>query len=140
MADYPRIELDHNPPRPGEYSIVWLGPDRSFKVSNWDLADLYIALAGMFEGLELNAHAWNGLTTVDKNGTEVIQGWYGSFSVAQTVARKLVDSGKTKGARAYACIGEYGTYKDERPPVDNPDGDGPEDDAQATESLDRWLS
>ena len=142
MADYPRVELDNNPPRPGEYVIIWLSEDERITIHIHDVKTIYTALAGLFAGVELNAHAWNGLTTVDKDGTEVIQGWYGSFSVAQTVARKQVDSGKTKGARAYACIGEYGTYKDERPPVANPDGDGPEDapeDAQQPETLDRWL-
>lgn len=139
MPEYPRIELDNNPPCPGEYAIIWLSEDERITIHIHDLKTIYMALAGLFAGVKLNAYAWNGLTTVDKNGTEVIQGWYGSFSVAQTVARKQVDSGKTKGARAYACIGEYGTYKDERAPVADPDGDGPEDDAQATESLDRWL-
>lgn len=143
MAEYPRIELDNNPPCPGDYAIIWLSEVERITMHIHDLKTLYTALAGMFEGLELNAHAWNGLTTVDKNGTEVIQGWYGSFSVAQTVARKQVDSGKTKGARAYACIGEYGTYAQERPPVADPDSDGDEDgneDAPEPETLDRWLS
>lgn len=141
MPEYPRIELDNNPPRPGDYVIIWLADDERITLHKQDLNALYTALAGFYAGVELNAQGWGGLTTIDDNGTEVIQGWYGSFSVAQTVARDWVARGKSKGARAYACIGEYGTYEQDRAPVADPDGepdDCPET-APERETLDRWL-
>lgn len=138
MPEYPRIELDNNPPCPGDYAIIWLADDERITLHKHDLKALYTALAGFYAGAELNAHGWNGLTTIDSNGTEIIQGWYGSFSVAQTVARNMVERKATKGARAYACIGEYGAYLQDRPPVADPDNDGP-DSAPEPETLDRWL-
>lgn len=126
MADYPYIETLNDGPRPGEYSKIWLDPDRSFIISNYDLAQLYKVMAGRFAGYSFNTHTWNGLTTIEHDGHEIIKGWYGTLASAEYVARQLVERGKTKGARAYACIGEYGTYKDERAPVADPDAE-PED-------------
>lgn len=111
-----------------------------------ELSELYTVLAGFFAGVSINTGCWGGLTTVDKDGSEVINGWYGSFGVADYVARSQVEKGRTKGARAYACINEYGAYKTESAPIIDADADpednSPEPDpepAKTAETLDKWI-
>lgn len=103
-----------------------------------ELEQLYTILAGFFSGISINTANWGGFVTVDKDGEEVINGWYGSFAVADHVARSWVEKGRTKGARAYACINEYGAYKNEKPPAIE-DDDEPEPEAPAPAvTLDKW--
>lgn len=103
-----------------------------------ELKSLYVALAGLFSGVSINTANWSGLVTKEKDGDEVIDGWYGSFGLADYTARRLVENGRTKGARAYACINEYGAYKNEKPPATE-DDDEPEPEAPAPAvTLDKW--
>ena len=100
-------------------------------------------------GQLINQDQWNGLVTVDKDGQEVIQGWYGSFEVAQYVANIQVKNGCTKGARAYALIGQYGAYSkeepilsDEKQELEEPEPEEtkePENDPAQTK-MDRWFN
>lgn len=112
--------------------------DGDIDTTSLELRELYTVLAGFFADVSINTANWAGLTTVDKDGSEVIAGWFGSFGVADYVARNEVEKGRTKGARAYACIGEYGTYKDDKPAyLDDPTEDEPEA-LPATCTLDMW--
>lgn len=105
-----------------------------------ELYELYQVLAGFFAGVPINATAWPGLTTVDKDGIETIQGWYGSLGSADYVARQQVEKGRTKGARAYACIAEYGAYAVEKAPIcDDPNiEDDTDPEPVKTATLDAW--
>lgn len=126
------------------YTIHLMAGD--VQTTEHELKELYTVLAGFFAGVSINAGNWGGLTTVEKDGAEVINGWYGSFGVADYVARSQVEKGRTKGARAYACINEYGAYKTESAPISDDDTD-PEDNApepdpepaKPAETLDKWI-
>lgn len=103
-----------------------------------ELKSLYVALAGLFSGVSINTANWGGLVTKEKDNDEVIDGWYGSFGVADYVARSLVEKGRTKGARAYACINEYGAYKNEKPPAIEDDSEPEPEAPAAAVTLDKW--
>lgn len=120
------------------YYTLHLG-DGDIGTNSNELRQLYTVLAGFFADVSINTANWNGLTTVDRDGQEVIAGWYGTFGVADHVAQKEVEKGKTKGARAYACIGEYGIYKNEKPPITDDLDDDPDEEPEANKcTLDQW--
>ena len=132
--DYPYID---GPDKHGYYKI-YRTPDYSFIISGYELKIIHTILDGLFkdgDAVKLNQFNFNGLVTMDRDGIEVIQGWYGGFSVVRGLAEKLVKSKKTAGARAYICIGEYGEFS--RPdPVDN--DDDTDDDKTPACTLDAW--
>lgn len=103
-----------------------------------ELRELYTALTGLFVGVSINAGNWGGLVTVEKDGAEIINGWYGTFGLADYVARSQVEKGHTKGARAYACIGEYGTYKTESTPKYDDADDADNNEKSKACTLDAW--
>ena len=84
---------------------------------------------------------WGGLVTaIDDNRIERAIEWVGDYNVAIYRARKLTESGKVKGARAWACIGNYGTCINETaPPASDLEDNEPESEAPApTITLDKW--
>ena len=84
---------------------------------------------------------WRGcVTVVCEDGIERVIGWYGSESSAQYVADKYTANGKYKGARAWACIGNYGTcIKETAPPASDLEDDEPEPEGPAPAvTLDKW--
>lgn len=76
---------------------------------------------------------WRGLITVQcADGIERAICWVGSESSAQYLAQKYTASGKYAGARAWLCIGSYGSLKTEKaPPVSEIADDEAEAPAQA---------
>ena len=100
-------------------------------------------------GQLINMAQWNGLVSVDMDGQETIYGWFGSFQVAQYVAEKQVKNGRTKGARAYALIGQYGAYVDNEPVISSEDQELKEPEPEpklepiqdpTQTKMDRWFS
>lgn len=71
---------------------------------------------------------WRGLLTVQcADGIERALCWVGSESSAQYLAEKYTANGKYTGARAWLCIGSYGSCKTEKaPPVSEIPDDEPE--------------
>lgn len=136
MSVYPRIE------GPNEYGVYTLHirPDQSVRVSDYEIGELAFILDAMKSNdARIGSYNFNGLVTVDRDGIEIIQGWYGGYSYVRHVAEKQVKNGNTKGARAYVCIGEFGDF--ELPDVIQSDE---EDDCcevakDPTVSLDRWV-
>lgn len=92
---------------------------------------------------EYNKGVWGGLVTIEKDGQEVIMGWYGTPDMAVYVAQNAIKTKRTTGARAYAIIGAFGKYATERPPEPT-DGEEPaeEEPAEGTPqvTMDRWFS
>lgn len=79
--------------------------------------ELAFILDQWLKGVYINSYHWNTAVTVeggkgkkDEPFNEFnIKGLYGDFSSARHIAEDLVKSGRFTGARAYVCIGEYGT-------------------------------
>ena len=78
---------------------------------------------------------WMGLITViGDDGIERALEWVGAYSSAVYRAEKLTASGQYKGARAWACIGNFGACQTEKPPVVIEDGDQ----EPPAVTLDKW--
>ena len=144
MSDTPRIEIDAH-----GHATVYTNASGELKINYHDLKGVYQCLKLYIErGALINNTAWGGAVTADVDGTELITGFYGAYSVAEYVARKSVDKGQTKGARAWACLAEFGKYADERPPIADPDDMDADPDpepapaikpAKPADTLDKWL-
>ena len=135
MTSYPYIA---GPDAHGMY-IICRGPDYSLKISEYELKTIYTILDTFFKdsAVKLNQFNYNGLVTIDRNGAEVIQGWYSGFDYVNMLAKKLVNSKMTAGARAYICIGEYGKFT--APDISPADEDSAEDgDTAPACTLDAW--
>lgn len=119
------------------------------RIAQYEARGILAVLSAYLDaGQLINQGQWNGLVTVDNDGQEVIEGWYGSFEVAQYVAESKVKKGRTKGARAYALIGQYGAYSHEVPVLSEDEQEleeleesekEPEQDPAQTK-MDRWFS
>lgn len=148
MTEYPHLEptdytiYDNDPSM-----ILHLSPDRSVRIgTKYDIRKIAeILLAYLDNDLILNFGNLNGLVTIDSGGQEIIQGWYGHYSSAQLIAKRMVKTNRTAGARAYALIGEYGKYLVEEPIKLSEDEDLDDEEPLETEDkaqtkMDRWFS
>ena len=147
MTEYPHLEikntsiLENDPPL-----MLQLSPDRALLLGiKYDIRKIAEILRAYLDNdLILNFGNLNGLVTIEKEGQEIIQGWYGAYSTAQYVAQELVRKKRTAGARAYALIGEYGKYEHEEPiklsEDDQEDEEPPESEDPAQTKMDRWFS
>ena len=147
MTEYPHLEptdyaiYDNDPSM-----ILHLSPDRSVRIgTKYDIRKIAeILLAYLDNDLILNFGNLNGLVTIEKEGQEIIQGWYGHYSSAQLIAKRMVKTNRTAGARAYVLIGEYGKYENEAP-IQLSDEDLDDEEPQETEDtaqtkMDRWFN
>lgn len=92
-----------------------------------------------------NKGVWGGLVTFEKDGQEIIHGWYGTADMAVYVAEKLIKNKKTTGARAYSVVAVFGKYASEKAPAVNDEEpedstDNQPDDDPAQKTMDQWLS
>lgn len=89
---------------------------------------------------------WESLVTVVcEDGIERAIEWYGPARIGAPIAshraEAILKRGKYKGARAWVCIGNYGTcINDKEPPTSEiEDDDEPEPEAPAPAvTLDKW--
>ena len=147
MTEYPHLEptdytiYDNNPSM-----ILHLSPERYVRIgTKYEIRKIAeVLLAYLDNDLILNFGNLNGLVTIEKEGLEIIQGWYGHYSSAQLIAKQSVKKKRTAGARAYALIGEYGKYEHEEPiklSEDDQDDEEPlESEDPAQTKMDRWFS
>lgn len=119
---------------------------QKIRITQYEARGIQAILSAYLDtGQLINQDQWNGLVTVEKDGQETIQGWYGSFDVAQYVANNQVENKRTKGARAYALIGQYGAYSQEEPVLSDEETETeepekePEQDRTQTK-MDRWFA
>lgn len=127
------IRLDKAP------GIEWL----SMSFTEYELRRIFQLLVSHYcDTYPEVTHTLKGMVTVDYgDGIERIAEQTGLPKSSQWRGKKLVSTGKVKGARAWLNIGNYGIC-DRGTPEDNSDEDGDEDapeDAQQPETLDRWL-
>lgn len=146
MTEYPHLEikntsvLENDPP-----VVLHLSPDRSILLGiKYEVKRVTELLQAYIDNdLILNFGNLNGLVTIEKEGLEIIQGWYGGYDVARYVAREQVRKKRTAGARAYALIGEYGKYENEAPiqlsDEDLDDEEPLETEDKAQTKMDRWF-
>lgn len=82
---------------------------------------------------------WRGCVTVlCADGIERVLMWVGNESSAQHIAQKYTANGKYAGARAWACIGNYGEcLKEKSPPVSDLEDDSQPEEPLAV-TLDQW--
>lgn len=132
IKTYPYIT---DPDKNGNCTL-YVHPDCSIRVDTLILKALAVILDARGYGVNLNTYNFNGLVTVKDGDIEVIKGWYQSFGTAQYIADKAVKTRKNTGARAYACIGEYGVYKNEI--IDAPDDEDMTDECPKNGTLDAW--
>lgn len=148
MTDTPNLTLEKSG-NLEPWIIIDTGAHK-IRIAQYEARGIQAVLSAYLDaGQLINRDQWNGLVTVDRDGQEVILGWFGSFEVAQYVAESQVEKGRTKGARAYALIGQYGAYSHEEPIIMEDEQEleelekGPEKELEkdpAQTKMDRWFS
>ena len=128
-----------------------------FTMTREEMEFLYYMIGQALENnVFLNSYHWNTLVTVeggkgkDASFNDMIaKELHGKGEIARYIAEKFVKSGRFTGARAYICIGEYGTMakgepieyvdgEDEEPEPEESQPDPEEDKAQT--KMDRWFT
>lgn len=150
MTDTPFIDFEPSPVPSEPWLIIHPTLAQPIKMDLFTAREIYQVLKAYLEhDLLIDYCGWNGLVTMDVDGQETIQGWYGNATTAQYVAQELITNKRTMGARAYATIGEYGKYSSEKPVIsseDEPQECEPEPEPQPVEertpqvTMDRWFS
>ena len=121
----------------------------SFFFSEYELRRTFLVIMAHYcQHDPVNTVSLRGLVTGTEKDTDIERPieWVGAPSSAQYRARKLVESGKLKGAKAWLNIGNYGCYINEWPGIQEDEELEPEEsqpdpeEDKAQTKMDRWFT